>query len=307
MKKVLILYSDSDLIKNENKRKNYELLYEMGAGKGIKFYRSNIKYYLEKKFKKAFTYKNKKWIEEKEIYPDIVFDFCDSRNEYIKIKKEEIAKNIRIVNDSYFDFIFGSKYLTYSILNDYMSKTFIAYNKRDLINKTKLFKSKIVLKPDRGFGGKNIRISNKKEIKNVVKEVGNYPVIVQDFIDSSSGLGKIAKSTHDLRIIFINHKPIISYVREPVKGSLVANVSLGGKRTIVDLNLIPTKLQIKLESILKKLKIFNNTFYSIDFIFDKKQNPYILEINSPPSLHLENKKYLKIYYKEIIKFLKDID
>ena len=307
MKKVLILYSDSDIIKDENKRKNYELLYEMGAQKGIKFYRAHIKYNYGKLFKKAFTYKNEKWIEEKEIYPDIVFDFCDSRNKYIKIKKEEIAKNIRIVNDSYFDFIFGSKYLTYSILNDYMSKTFIAYNKRDLINKTKLFKSKIVLKPDRGFGGKNIRILDKKEIKNIVKEVGNYPVIIQDFIDSSSGLGKIAKSTHDLRIIFINHKPIISYVREPIKGFLVANVSLGGKRTMVDLNLMPTKLQIKLESILKKLKIFNNTFYSLDFIFDKKQNPYVLEINSPPSLHLENKKYLKIYYKEIIKFLKDID
>lgn len=306
MKKVLILYGGSDKFKSDRYRQDYELLYEMGAKKGIKFYRSNIEYYCKNSFKTALTFENKIWISKKNIFPDMVFDFCDSKSEYIKIKKEEIAKSIKMINDPYFDFIFGSKYLTYAILDDFMSKTFIAYNQKDLIDKTKLFKSKIVLKPDRGFGGKDIKIFDRREITKIVAGVSVYPVVVQKFVDSRLGLGKIAKSTHDLRIIFINHKPVISYVREPASGSLISNVSLGGKRTMVDLNLIPIKLRKKIDSILQRLKIFNDVIYSIDFIFDKNKNPYIIEVNSPPSLHVEDMSYLKIYYKEVIQFLRKI-
>lgn len=307
MKKVLILYSGSDKFKSDKYRQDYELLYKMGVEKGMKFYRSNIEYYCKGSFKTALTFESKIWVSKKNIFPDIVFDFCDSKSEYIKIKKEEIAKNIKIINDPYFDFVFGSKYLTYTILNNYMPKTFIAYNKKDLINKIRLFKSKIVLKPDRGFGGKGVKVLDKKEIKHVTKKASDYPVIIQEFIDSKFGLDKIARSTHDLRIIFINHKPVISYVREPVSGSLISNVSLGGKRTMVDLNLIPIKLKKKIDSILQRLEIFNNVIYSIDFIFDKNKNPYIIEVNSPPSIHVEDMNYLKIYFKEVIKFLKKID
>ena len=310
MKKVLILYSGSDLVKDDNKRKNYELLYKMGFENGIKFYRSHIKYNSENYFKKAFTYKNEKWVEEKNVYPDIIFDLCVYSGDKYKKKKKKITENIFMVNDLFFNYVFVSKFLTYIMLNDYMPKTFLAYNQKDLIEKINLIKSKkVVLKPDIGFGGKNIIVIEKKEIKTILNKnkINYYPIITQEFINSSSGIKKIAKSSHDLRIIFINHKPVISYLREPMGESLIANVTLGGKRTIVDLDMIPVKLQRKINLILIRLKIFNNVIYSIDFIFDKNQNPYVLEINSPPSLHLENKKYLKIYYREIIKCFKKIN
>ncbi|MCK5475719.1 MAG: ATP-grasp domain-containing protein [Candidatus Pacebacteria bacterium] len=310
MKKVLILYSDSDIIKDSSKRKNYELLYEMGAQKGIKFYRAHIKYSSGGIFKKAFTYKNKKWIEENNIYPDIVFDLCVYSGSKYNKEKKQIAESITMVNDLFFNYIFVSKFLTYTMLSDFMPKTFLAYNKKDLITKIDLIKSKkIVLKPDVGFGGKDVIVIEKKEIKNILNKnkINCYPIVIQEFIDSSSGIKKIAKSFHDLRIIFIGHKPIIIYLREPIGKSLISNVSLGGKRTMIDLDMIPVKLQKKIDLILNKLKIFENVIYSIDFIFDKDQNPYVLEINSPPSLHLEDKKYLKIYYKEIIKHFKEIN
>ena len=296
MKKVLIIYSDSDTIKDDNKRKNYELLYKLGSEKGIKFYRSHIKRYSGNNFKKAFTFKDNQWMEEENISPDIVLDLCVYSGSKYKEMKKKIAENIPMVNDLFFNNIFVSKYLTYIMLNDFMPRTFLIYNKKDLLNKINLIKSKkIVIKPDIGFGGRNVIVIEKKEIRDRLSkiEINYYPVIVQEFIDSRFGIKKIAKSSHDLRIIFINHKPIISYLREPIGESLVSNVTLGGKRTVVDLNLIPVKLQKKINLILSRLKVFENVIYSIDFIFDKNQNSYILEVNSIPSFHLEDKKYLK--------------
>lgn len=306
MKKVLILYSGSDLIKDSNKRESYELLYQMGAEKGIKFYRSNIK----NNFKKAFTFQDEKWIEEKNIHPDIIFDLCVYSGSKYKEKKKKMAENIPMVSDLFFNYIFVSKFLTYTVLGEFMPKTFIAYNKKDLLEKVNLINSKkIVLKPDVGIGGKDIFIMEKKEIKKtLVKNKINYsPIVIQEFIDSSFGIENIARSFHDLRIIFIDHKPTIAYLREPKGKSLISNVTLGGKRTVINLSLIPIKLQKKINLIMKRLKIFDNVIYSLDFIFDKNQNPYILEVNSPPSLYLENKKYLKIYYKEIIKYFNKIN
>src|SRR5680860_877267 len=305
MKKVLLLYSGDNEIKNKEHRKNYELLYKMGTEKGIKFYRGNIKNYYKDKFKIVDTFTNGKWIKEYNIKADIVVDKCICEGD--KEKKNDISKNSLIINNRYFSSLFGSKFLTYAVLSEYMSKTFIAFNEKDIIENDESIKSdKVVIKPDSGFQGRGVFIVNKKEIKKILKEVVEYPVVVQEFIDSRGGLRGIAKGVHDFRIIFINHNPVLAYVREPIGKSLIANVSFGGKRTIVDLDKIPKKIEKKYKLALNKLKIFKDVIYSIDFIFNEKQDPFIVEINSAPSFHLEDKQCLQNYYTKIIKFLLSI-
>lgn len=309
MKKVLILYSGDDKIKKEEHKKNYELLYEMGTEKGIKFYRGNIKNYYKDKFKIVETFKSGKWIKEYNIKVDVVIDKCVYIEDREIENKNNISKNSLIINNIYFNNLFGSKFLTYLVLGNCMPKTFLAFNKKDLIRKIGFIRSdKIVIKPDKGIQGRGVFIinKNKKEIKQVLKKRMEYPVVVQEFIDSRSGFKGIAKGIHDFRIMFIDHKPVLTYIREPVGKSLVANVSLGGKRTVVDLKRIPKKLERKYKRVLNKLKMFENAIYSIDFIFNEKQKPFVVEINSSPSFHLEDKKHLQNFYKKIIKLLINI-
>lgn len=307
MKKVLILYGGSSDGKTEKEdcRKNYEFLYKMGEEKGIKFYRGNINNYQEGKFEIAQSFENNLWLQKTNIKPDIVIDkYVYSATEKENTIKKEISKKSILINDVYFNRIFSSKFMTYSIFSDYMPLTFIVYNKKDLVNKIDKIKSKkVVIKPDDGFGGRGVFIIDKNEAKKMAVTKVKFPTIVQEFIDSSKGIKGIVDNTHDLRVVFINHHPIISYLREPVKGSLISNVSLGGKRKVLDLFLIPIKIKNEFNAIASKMKIFENTIYSIDFIFDKNKKPYILEINSPPSFHIEDKKSLMIFYENIIKFL----
>lgn len=308
MKKVLILYRGNNKSKKEDRKKNYELLYKMGAEKGIKFYRGNIRYYQNGKFKIVQSFENNLWIEKTNIKPDIIIDKCvySSTEKENNIKKE-ISKKIILINNIYFNRIFSSKFITYFIFSDYMPLTFIAYNRKDLISKIDKIKSeKIVIKPDDGLGGKGVFVMDKNEVKKTTIAKIKFPTIIQEFINSSKGIKGIVKSTHDFRVIFINHKPILSYVREPVGKSLIANVSLGGKRRTIDLKRIPKKLEKKYKTIADKLKVFKNVIYSIDFIFDEKQDPFVMEINSPPSFHLEDKKNLTVFYKKIIKFLIEV-
>ncbi len=306
MKKVLILYSGNNKFLKESHRKNYETLYEMGRKKDIKFYRSNIDSYYNNNFKTTFTFENKNWCKKNNIKPDVIIDKCTNKGNAMLIKKE-IAKNFLMVNDIYFNFMFGSKFLTYVLFSEHMPKSFLAYNRKDLINKFKFINSdKIVIKPDNSFGGQGVFIVNKRVFKKITDKKMEYPLVVQEFIDSRCGLKQLAKGAHDLRIIYVNHKPIISYLREPVGNSLIANVSRGGTRKIIDLGLVPQKSMNKCKQIANKLKVFKNVIYSIDFIFDKKGKPYVLEINSPPSFHIEDEKWLKLYYKEIIKLLNNV-
>ncbi|MDP2762898.1 MAG: ATP-grasp domain-containing protein [Enterobacteriaceae bacterium] len=308
MRKVLILYRGNNKAKKEDRKRNYELLYKMGAEKGIKFYRGNIKHYQNGKFKIVQSFENNLWIKKINIKPDIIIDKCvySSTEKENNIKKEISKKNI-LINDIYFNRIFSSKFITYSIFSDYMPLTFIAYNRKDLINKIDEIKSeKVVIKPDDGLGGRGVFIIDKNEVKKMTITKIKFPTIVQEFINSSKGIKGIVKGVHDLRIIFINHKPVLLYTREPVGKSLVANVSLGGKRNVVDLKRIPKKLEKKYKTILNRLKVFKNVIYSIDFIFNEKQDPFVMEINSPPSFHLEDKKNLTIFYKKIIKFLIEV-
>lgn len=308
MKKVLILYRGKDKIDNINHRNNYELLHKMGMEKGIRFYRGNVKDYQKDKFRVVQSFENGQWTRKTNIKPDIVIDKCVySATEKENNIKKEISKKAVLINDIYFNRMFKSKFITYSILSDYMPLTFIAHNKEDLANRIdKIRSKKVVIKPDDGLGGRGVFVMKKSEVKKMNTTKIKFPTIVQEFIDSSHGIRGIVKGTHDLRVIFINHHPTISYIREPAGNSLVSNVSLGGKREILDLSLVPKRIKNELKAIVNKMKLFENTIYSIDFIVDKNNNPYILEINSPPSFHVEDRKSIKILYNDIIKFLTEV-
>ena len=307
MKKASILFEKkrkSYLCDNLNIKRNFEELSEVGEKKGIRYYRASISRYTNETFSEAWVYKNKKWKKEKKVKPNIIFDRSPYLSNENKIK-EEMASRFVFANDPVFYQFGKSKFLTYLVFKDLMPETRIAYSFNELKDNLKYIKTnKIVIKPDVGAGGKGVEIINRNEVNKI--KINQYPVIVQEFIDSSFGIKNLVKGVHALRIMFFNQRPFLSYTRQP-KNGYISNVSLGGTRKVIPLSKIPNNLRLALKEIVDKLKSFNNIFYSVDFFFDKNQKFYIIEINPSPSINLEDDDARCKYYKKLSEYFSEIE
>lgn len=313
-KKVLILYAslrkDIDckpFVSNGNKIQ-IERLFKEGENAGIKFYRAPIHLFNPDKkcFTKAWSFDNSKWIIVNDIIPDVIFDKVQHNPDLISIKNK-IASIFKFVNNPAFDEIANNKFITYCLFKIWMPKSYLVYNKKDINNKLKYFKENtVIVKPVVGSGGIGVKVLTKKEIKNIkIKE----PSLLQEFIDSSYGIKNVVKEPHDLRIIIFNKKVFGAYLRVPRKGSFVANITQGGCKVMFGKNNIPKKALNITKEVISAFDSFDDLFYSVDFIFNKNQKPYILEINSMPGFSVGGKnseKFFDSYYKRIIKYFLDM-
>ena len=130
-----------------------------------------------------------------------------------------------------------------------------------------------------------------------------YPFIAQELIETN-GYKKWVKGAHDLRVMIINETPFHSFLRIPPKGKLIANLSQGGKIKLVNPKELPASLHDIMDVVSKKLKRFDKKMYAIDFIFDKNEKPWIIELNSRPGIALEKEELpIRIdYYNNLINF-----
>ena len=157
----------------------------------------------------------------------------------------------------------------------------------------KFFKKhkKIILKPIHSFGGNDIHLLtrwNLKFIKNFIKR--------HDHIVCQKYLSKISKG--DKRIFLINGKVVGAISRVPKKGSFLSNLSKGATPINTKLSNLENKISKILAKDLKKEKIF---FAGIDFI-DQKLNGDI-NVTSPTGLKslndLSKINLAKTFWKEL--------
>ncbi|MFZ2970447.1 MAG: YheC/YheD family protein [Minisyncoccia bacterium] len=312
-KVILILYTS-----NINNRKPFfdlankadiEKLFVEGEKEGIEFYRAPIQWFdiNNNIFKKAWSFKNCKWKTMNNIAPDIVFDKCQYTPE-LSIVKNQIATVFKFVNDPSFDEITSNKFITYCFFSDFMARSYLIRNTNDLNKKIdNLNGGKFVLKPVTGNQGKDVMILKKNEIKNIII---NRQSLLQEYIESDRGIKGIVRSRHDFRIIIFNKEIFCVYARIPQEGSFLANIAQGGSRLFLDKKEIPLSVLDIVKEIIKRFKGFDYLFYSADFIFDRNQKPYLLEINSRPRFVVGNdknsRKFFDKYYKRIIKYFLEI-
>jgi len=310
MKKVLILYGrskwkNSKPFENKRYQYSYEYFYNLCQKNGIRMYRASYQWYDYEKniFLHAWIFEGKggKWKKINNIRPDLVYDKTKARAE-IYYKKELIKKAYPFINDLQFTQIIDDKFFTSLLFSRWSKKSYLVNNISDLKNalpkiKTSLF----VLKPLMDSGGKDVQILNKKS--SLAKLVINRRCLVQEFINSSKGVPGISKGMHDLRLVFVNDKLIYAYTREPQKGSYLANISQGGSLTIVPKNKLPKTIFPIVNYATDLFASFSPKIYCIDFMFDEKKRPWIVELNSMPGLFFSDaeKPYMIEMYKELLK------
>lgn len=311
MKKALILFGRS---KWENKspfldckyQHCYEYLYTLAKETGLDFYRASYQWYDEEKrtFKHAWTFRNGQWVKVNNINPDIIYDKARCRGE-LNYFKERIKKHFLIANDPGFTLLVNNK-LYVSLLFPRFFKPYYLVNTEEKLQElaNKINGDKIVIKPLNESGGKGVQIIDKSVISSVKIE---KEMITQEFIDSSSGIKNIVSGHHDLRLVFINDTLIYSYVRQPKKGSLLANLAQGGKMFIIQERDLPASVFPIIKEVQKKLSTFCPRIFTIDLIFDKQQRPWIVELNSMPGMYFssDQKEQMNKMYLSLVETLKN--
>ena len=128
--------------------------------------------------------------------------------------------------------------------------------------------SRVVVKIADGFGGEGVYIGAKSE---VITEASNakFPVLVQEFLDTSMGIPGGEQGVHDVRTIVCEGNIIGLSVRKARPGSLLSNVHQGGTLSSLSLNELPPKL-VQLVGAIDYMLPQIPRFYSADFVFSEK-------------------------------------
>jgi len=183
---------------------------------------------------------------------------------------ETIKDKVKIINDPTSIRNISEKLYSVKFLR-YMPNTIFSQN----INEIKKFFKKndrVILKPIHSFGGNDIHLLNKFDLKFIKKFIKKH-----DHIICQKYLSKIYKG--DKRVFLINGKIAGVISRVPKKGSFLSNMGKGAKAVNTKLTRIEKKISVLVAKNLKKENIF---FAGIDFI-DEKLNGDI-NVTSPTGL-----------------------
>jgi glutathione synthase/RimK-type ligase-like ATP-grasp enzyme len=193
--------------------------------------------------------------------------------------RERISPGIGILNQKSLAEIADDKLATFRAFSEYSPLTMpFETEKQMVIALKKIRTEKVVVKPRFGLEGKKVRVV---ERENAMPDEG---MIVQEFIDTSGGISGVTGGIHDLRVIILDGNPVYQYVRQPNKG-LLSNVSLGGKLMVLESSQIPNKavsIALHIDALFRGIR---PRFYTVDFLFDSRGQPWICELNSKPGLY----------------------
>ena len=255
----------------------YKDLVGMLNNRGIEVYfaRAFETYKGDGVFSKSWQYDdNDELVESGEVKADVLYD-----------KGAEdtfVATDVEAINMRDLNILCSDKLKTYELFSDISPATFMVNNAEELSEKlNEISSQKVVLKPNQGFGGSDVRILEKSDVKPDELE---YPVLIQQFLDTSEGISELVDGPHDLRLLIVNGEIIASLIREPKEGSLVANIAQGGKLKFIPVPLLPESAFEIFKKVDKELERFGKRVYSADMVCSEGKF-YLLELNSRPGIN----------------------
>jgi glutathione synthase/RimK-type ligase-like ATP-grasp enzyme len=236
---------------------------------------------------------------KKEVVADVVYD----RSGGIFFPNKEVSS--KVLNGIEFKKLCSDKFAMYEFLGEEnMKKTYSVEGLERLrevlleINSS----AKYFLKPKNGLGGKGIHFGYPGELANVELS-GNSEYVLQEFVNTSSGIKNIVKGLHDLRVVFVNGKIVWSHVRSPQKGSFLSNVSQGGAILEIDPEKIPVKILEKANLIQDKIeRKYGKVIFSIDFGVEDGV-PFVFELNDQIGFPTEKMNSKNLFIDELYNVL----
>lgn len=227
----------------------------------------------------SFDHQDTLVAQEGAIHADLIWN-RDDKNTIPRIN------DCFVINNPDFDELCVDKFKTFEKFPDISPKTALIHTYQSFLELAQEWNlrgsERVVLKKNYETEGRGIVIKPVKKItKNDYLEWGD--ILVQEFMDSSIGIPGIVKGLHDLRITMVNGRAINSFIRTPKKGSLLANVSQGGKGTSIELEQIPDSALELVEKITIHMADYYPSVCAVD-IMNTDKGYKLIELNSRPGL-----------------------
>lgn len=176
----------------------------------------------------------------------------------------------------------GDKITTHKLLGGFMPMNETLDGKSNLEQKLLTLSPDIlyVIKPSRGIRGAGIFIDTPEKLLKGLPKTG-YPYLLQEFINTQSGIPGITDSTHDLRFVSVNGSILLVALRTPAPGSLLANVAKGGSIKELPLSAVPNDILTTVQYIHSQIEShYPKGCYSMDFGYDAdRKKVFLFELN----------------------------
>ncbi|MEE9525431.1 MAG: hypothetical protein V3V78_02375, partial [Candidatus Woesearchaeota archaeon] len=231
--------------KKRNSSRVWTLFSAKAKKYGLNIFFAHHTQYKDGKLMKCWYKENDRWKIARNQEVDVIYSrfagsiYKDNNvNKAAQRFKLNMAKQVTIINHPALDEFCWDKRIVADAFPMYSPKTFVVNTPRGLkLVLGRINSDKVVIKPRYGTLGKDVLIVDKD---NLPKKIGKN-TLVQEFIDTSKGIKRITDEIHDMRIIMINGKIDHVHIRTPKKGTLTANVALGGTKVFIPNSKIPKK------------------------------------------------------------------
>lgn len=261
--------TDYPLSKEDYLQSYFELRNQV-LEQGMDFYivRGQQTYSGNGKFSQSWQFTNdRQLVAAGEVTADVIFD----KGEFVSDQFSKVF-NAAFIND-----VCTDKWKMYQLFHEYCPATYLVHEQAELQPILAKVSTKLaVIKPVDGEEGQGVYIDLQE---NLLKNEYVYPVLVQEFLDSSPGIPHIVEGLHDFRVALVDGEIHYSYVRTPPQGSYLANVARGGRFAMVKPADVPQAAQEICKKIHSTMGAYGHSFYGIDFAFTP-QGPKIIEMNS---------------------------
>lgn len=288
MKNIVFVHGGDVMAKEtpvrERSSETYKTFFTMGKKQGLRMVWSNLKYFDAQRniFTAYVFYNGKEWEKvSQDINPDFIYDLSCFRYDRVPAKKD-MLRVAPYLNSVELKIIASDKMLTYLTFPDEVYPMIPVSTQSDIIKSIDAINSDIVvLKPVYGSAGNGIEFLSKEEAKKFNPQ---EPYLLQEFIDGSHGIPGVYKGLHDLRLMFLGNELFQAYYRTNAPGTYLCNVSQGGQLVLVPIEKLPESVMTVASKICKRFEYHPNSFFTIDFLFNKEGVPKVLELNCSPSL-----------------------
>ncbi len=189
--------------------------------------------------------------------------------------------DVKTINHQELWAICNDKYLTQRMFPRYYPKTILVPDFSSLKHAISLIEgSTKVLKSTVGSYSQQVWIGDENYL---LKQKLSYPLIAQEFIDSTYGIPGLTPGEHDLRVVMIESMPSLVLVRVPAPNEHRAGLRLGASFYFADLDQLPMSVKHMVSAIDDELKEYKGRVYSIDCALTAS-GPKIIELNKEPAI-----------------------
>ncbi|MEK7136866.1 MAG: hypothetical protein AAB853_01145 [Patescibacteria group bacterium] len=141
--------------------------------------------------------------------------------------------------------------------------------------------TRVVAKPPDRWGGQGVIIDVPSRI---MESACSFPILLQEFVDTSEGIHGLCSGTHDLRCFVISGTIALCSIRLPPARTFVANIAQGAAIILVPTEQVPDEPRRIVGEIDRSFEQYGTRIYSVDFGRSISGRFYVFELNSQPGL-----------------------